>query len=241
MKIYIIVFFLINSHSILSQTVEGKIIYIASTKKALEFGTGSNKNNLKIENQVNEIYKNANDVTTILNFNEELSEYYVKDKLGIGNEQDINITHIMAGSEKTFYTFNSTMNYTNNTLDCYLLGECFLIENTLPKWILKQETKMIQGFLCYLAVLINPGNGKQSLEAWYTPKLPYQYGVMEYYGLPGVILELNRNTITITAIKIELNPIEGIEIIVPKNIKKLTQKDFKDLTRKSMPEFYKRN
>jgi GLPGLI family protein len=118
----------------------------------------------------------------------------------------------MAGGEKNYYTYNSIIKYKNETLDCYLLGECFLIENNLPKWNLKQETKKTQGFLCYRAIIRNSRTNKITLEAWYTPKRPYQYGVMNYYGLPGVILEINRNTFTITATKIELNPLEKIKI-----------------------------
>lgn len=82
-----------------SQKISGKITYIASTKKALDY-RNNNDGNLKIKNDVNEIYKKANDVKVILNFNEVLSEYYVIDKLEVGDVQNINITHIMAGSEK---------------------------------------------------------------------------------------------------------------------------------------------
>lgn len=42
-----------------------------------------------------------------------------------------------------------------------------------------------------------------------------------------------------TAIKIELNPLEKIKIEEPKNAKKITEKEFKELTKKAMPEFYK--
>lgn len=135
---------------------------------------------------------------------------------------------------------NSFSGYTSNTLDCYSLGECFLIENDLPKWELKQDTKTIQGFLCYKAILKNSKTGKQNLEAWYAPKIPYQYGVMNYYGLPGLILEINKNTFLMTAVKIELNPIENIIVKEPKNVKKLTQKEFKKLTRKAMPGFIRK-
>jgi GLPGLI family protein len=162
--------------------------------------------------------------------------------MSLSNRENINLTHMMAGGENKYYTHNSVMGYSNNILDCYLLGECFLIEKDLPRWELKQETKTIQGFLCYKAILKNPRTGKQNLEAWYTPKIPYQYGVMNYFGLPGLILEINKNTFSITATKIELNPIKKIVIEKPsKKIKKLTQKEFKALTKKSMPGFYKKN
>ena len=88
---------------------------------------------------------------------------------------------------------------------------------------------------------VNPRTGKKNIEAWYAPKIPYSYGIMNYYGLPGVILEINRNTLTITAVKIELNPINKIIIKEPKKIKKLSRKEFDVLKRKSFSEFYKKN
>lgn len=242
MKIYIIYILIFFSSIVLSQKLEGKITYVASTKRALEYRKDNNsgKGNLQIKRDVNEIYKKAKDVNVILTFNEQLSEYYVINKLKL-NQENLNITHIMAGSEKKYYISNLFSGYSSNTLDCFMLGECFLIENKLPKWELKQETKKIQGFLCYKAIIKNSKTGKTTLEAWYTPTIPYQYGVMNYYGLPGLILEINRNTFSITAIKIELNPIEKIEIEIPKSAKKLTQKEFKSLTRKALPDFYKKN
>lgn len=89
--------------------------------------------------------------------------------------------------------------------------------------------------LCYKAILNNPRNNKIILEAWYTPKIPYQYGVMNYYGLPGLILEINKNTFTITATKIELNPLEKIKIEEPKGFKKLSYKEFKEILKKNSP------
>jgi GLPGLI family protein len=242
MKTYIITLMICFSSAFFAQKIEGKITYIASTKKALDYRNNNNGDgNLKIKNDVNEIYKKAKDVEVILNFNEKLSEYYVVDKLEVGNVENINITHIMAGSEKKYYTSNSFSGYVSNTLDCYILGECFLIENTLPKWELLQDTKDIGGFLCYRAILKNPKTGKPNLEAWYTPTIPYQYGVVDYYGLPGIILEINKNTFSIIAIKIELNPKEKIKIDEPKKVEKLTQKQFRTMTRKALPDFYKKN
>ncbi|PQJ76697.1 GLPGLI family protein [Polaribacter glomeratus] len=240
MKNYIISLILFCSYTNFAQKIEGRITYIASTKKALDNIDNKEKNNFKIKNDIDEIYKKAKDVEVILNFNNLLSEYYVIDKLVIDDYEKINITHIMAGSEKKYYTSNSFSGYNNNTFDCYLLDECFLIENILPKWELMQETKTIQGFECYRAVLKNQKSGNINLEAWYAPKIPYQYGVMNYFGLPGIILELNKNTFKITAIKIELNPVENIIIDKPKEVKQLTQKEFKTLTRKAMPDFYKK-
>jgi len=228
--LFILIFFFYLT-PIFSQKIEGKITYLATSKNAIKYI----KEKKTKKSAVIDIYKRAKDVEVVLKFNETISEYYTLEKIDLDNKNGYNFTHIMAGGEKKYYTYNSTMKYKNETLDCYLLGDCFLIENNLPKWNLKQDTKKIQGFLCYKAILNNPRNNKIILEAWYTPKIPYQYGVMNYYGLPGLILEINKNTFTITATKIELNPLEKIKIEEPKGFKKLSYKEFKEILKKNSP------
>ena len=232
--IVLIVFF--NIVVFHAQKIEGKITYLASSKKALNYIQKDDKKDKKnTRHHVNKIYKNAKNISVVLLFNNKISKYYALDKMDLSSKESINYTHIMAGGEKKYYTYNDIMGYNNNTLDCFLLGECFLIENIIPKWEFKQETKIIQGFKCYKAVLRNKNNNKINLEAWYTPKIPYQYGVLDYYGLPGLILEINKNTFTITATKIELNPLEKIKIEEPKGFKKLSYKEFKEILKKNSP------
>jgi len=242
-KLLFLIFLFLNVILCHSQNIEGKITFLASAKKVLNYiQKEDGKENKKRERKhVNELYKNAKDINVILRFNNSMSEYYTTNKMNVSNNENINLTRLMAGGGKTYYVQNSKMSYNCNTLDCSLLGECFLIETIAPKWELKQDTKIIQGFLCYKAILRNKKTKKITVEAWYAPKIPYQYGVMNYYDLPGVILEINKNTFTITAIKIEINPIEKISIEIPKKVKKVTEKEFKSLTRKAMPGFYKRN
>lgn len=220
-----------------SQSIEGTITYLASSKKAVEFVQNDKDKNRK--QTVSELYKKAKDVNSVLRFNNQLSEYYVIDKMDITSNEVFNFTYVMAGSESKYYTYNNVMTTKNKTLNCHLLDECFLIKNEEKKWILTQESRKIQGFLAYKALIKNPRNNKIVLEAWYTPEIPYQYGVMDLYGLPGLILEVNRNTFSMKAIRIELNPNQPIKIKEPKGIKEVSQKEFKVLTRKAIPGFFK--
>ena len=238
-NINLLIFLFLNLTVFHSQNIEGRITYLASAKNALNY-VQNKKDKKHIRKHVNEIYKKAKDVEVVLKFNNLISEYYAVKKMDLRNKEEFNFTYLMSGSSKKYYTYNSIMGYKSNTLDCYLLGECFLIENLIPEWELKQDTKTIGGFFCYKAILRNKKTKKITLEAWYSPKIPYNYGIMDLYGLPGMILEINKNTLTITAIKIELNPIEKIIIKEPKKIKKLSRKEFEILKRKSFSEFYKK-
>lgn len=238
LNIYFFIFFISFQSKINTQNLEGRVTYVASMNKALDHLKNS-KNNIetKSRKQLKAYYKAAKDTYFMLEFTNKKSLYKIIDKLEI-DDNKINLAKLFGGGDNKYITNNFIMNYENTTLDCKLLGECFLVENELPKWELKNNFKIIQGFKCYKAVLRNTKTKLIIHEAWYAPEIPYHYGIMKYYGLPGLILELSNNTTTITATKIELNPIPNIKIEkTSKNIKKISYKSFMKLARKNMPKF----
>ena len=70
-------------------------------------------------------------------------------------------------------------------------------------WQLTKESKKINGFVCYKATRIPSPNSNEEVDksfpiiAWYTPEIPLPYGPFTYGGLPGLILELQREGITV--------------------------------------------
>ncbi|MFD2725223.1 GLPGLI family protein [Hyunsoonleella rubra] len=75
------------------------------------------------------------------------------------------------------------------------------------------------------------------VEAWYTPQIPISQGPSEFWGLPGLILELNIGTTTILCSKIVINPQEKIKIEAPKKGQEATKKEYKDIIFQKMKEF----
>lgn len=75
-----------------------------------------------------------------------------------------------------------------------------------------------------------------TITAWYTPEIPVNQGPENYWGLPGLILEVNDGkTITLCS-KIILNPKEKSEIKAPKNGKLISQKEYDETVIKKMEE-----
>lgn len=72
--------------------------------------------------------------------------------------------------------------------------------------------------------------------AWYTPQIPVNQGPGEYWGLPGLILEVNADRTTILCTKIVLNPAEKEEIIVPSKGKEITQEEYNKTIKQKMEE-----
>ncbi len=242
MKIKLLVVLLfVNLFNVNAQDVYGIITYKVSVKdfKSREIYNKDSIKNHSTEvfyKRYKEILKKAKNINSQLIFNKKISVYKNFENIKINENERSNLTYLLSGSGRKYYTKRGVLNYESTVLDCELLGECFLVETKLPKWELYPQTKMINGFLCYKAIL---NNQKKSLEAWYAPKLPYSYGIMSYYGLPGVVLEINEKMFTITAIKVELNPLEEKEIKEPKNIKKISSKEFEKMKKKYFPMFYK--
>lgn len=64
------------------------------------------------------------------------------------------------------------------------------------------------------------------ITAWYTAEIPINHGPEKYWGLSGLILEINDGRTTFLCSKIILNPKEKILISVPNKEKSMTQKDY---------------
>jgi GLPGLI family protein len=77
--------------------------------------------------------------------------------------------------------------------------------------------------------------------AWYTPEIPVNQGPENYWGLPGLILEVNDGRTTILCSKIILNAKEKVEIKPSKKGKVISQKDYDETVIKKMEEFREMN
>ena len=75
-----------------------------------------------------------------------------------------------------------------------------------------------------------------AITAWYTPEIPVNQGPENYWGLPGLILEVNDGKTTILCSKVVLNIKEKAEIKAPTNGKEVSQKVYDETVVKKMEE-----
>ena len=83
-----------------------------------------------------------------------------------------------------------------------------------------------------------------TITAWYAPEIPVNQGPENYWGLPGLILEVSDGKTIVLCTKIVLNPKEKAEIKAPAKGKKVTQAAFDDIVLKKvqeMREMYQRS
>lgn len=101
----------------------------------------------------------------------------------------------------------------------------YLIVDTSKKfnWIFWDDTKLVLGYKCKPALMINEKN--DSTLVWFTLEIPEPYGPVGFYGLPGLVLEVydqrwNSNYI---ADRIEKGP---FSVVFPKEGKIISSKDY---------------
>jgi GLPGLI family protein len=76
----------------------------------------------------------------------------------------------------------------------------------------------------------------QAITAWYTPEIPVNQGPEGYWGLPGLILEVNDGKTVILCSKIVLNPKEKVAIKPVSTGKVISQKLFDETLIQKMDE-----
>lgn len=73
--------------------------------------------------------------------------------------------------------------------------------------------------------------------AWYTPQIPVSQGPSEYWGLPGLILEINAGNNTMLCSKIIINPEEKAKIKAPEKGEEVSKQEYNAIITKKMKEF----
>jgi GLPGLI family protein len=134
-----------------------------------------------------------------------------------------------------------------------IMGKPFLIKDALEKrkWKLEKESKSIGEYTCFKATFTEEVTDRifssetdsiaevkkmRTTTAWYTLDIPLQHGPDEYWGLPGLVLEVNDGRLSILCSKIVLNPEKELKIIAPNNGKVVSREEFDTIQDKKMKE-----
>ncbi len=114
-------------------------------------------------------------------------------------------------------------NFQTNTLTdiIEMAGKTYIIEDSLRplNWKILNDIKEVAGHICMKAIVEDTVK-KQKIVAWFAQDIPSNAGPERFYGLPGLILELDINdgTLQIEATQIEAKkPVQ--ELVLPKKMK----------------------
>ncbi len=252
---------LLLSATLSAQSFNGKAHYVVKNTIKMNFGNRKIPEDRKamIQDRINSMSTN----NYILTFNKNTSLYVEEEKLEQTTTMSSNPRSGMMkmmfsqGSNGKLYKNSSDSTYKNQS-DLY--GKLFLIEDALQTidWQVSDEVKMIGKHTCFKATAMlknrgiptnfQPGRQPSDAEkdnekmdemvivtAWFTLDIPVSQGPGMYYGLPGLILEVNSGKTTILCSKIELTK-ESQTINVPKKGKKISQEKHDELMAKKTKE-----
>jgi GLPGLI family protein len=113
------------------------------------------------------------------------------------------------------------------------LGKDFLIDEELKKidWKLISETKKIEGFDCKKATAII---NNEVVEVWYSTSIAVSDGPADYWGLPGLIVEVKTMKIYYLATRFE--KVSKIEVNRFSKGKKVSRDEFEKIKEESIGE-----
>ena len=74
------------------------------------------------------------------------------------------------------------------------------------------------------------------IEAWYTLQIPVKHGPAEFWGLPGLILEVSADDTTMLCYEIVINPKQRNSIKAPEKGQVISKSDYRATIIKKMTE-----
>lgn len=158
-------------------------------------------NQLTKEQQGNEIVRTIKELSGEFRFFLEIqsskSHFYLEDT-GMSSEGDASRKHYHKLAQIQYVNGEEFWTDSNlNKMVTKINGQFIEYKLSSPAWKITSETKKIDKYDCYKAQYIHTYtsvSGKlinREITAWFAPELPYSFGPGKYFGLPGLILELD--------------------------------------------------
>ena len=252
-RLFLIVVLLLTANAV-GQEFQGKAYYFS--KSNLEFGSWGARLSEAQKKQIQERLKNRLEKTYVLTFNKEESSF----------KEDQKLDAISGATDSWGKNFSPGEQYKNIKSNEFVqmqefYGKQFLVKDELQKikWTMTKESKNIGNYMSFMATTSIPkselewynfswgdiqssnnesGQEEEMVEvtAWYTPQIPVSMGPSEFWGLPGLILEVNMNNTTMLCSKIVMNPEDKNEIEAPKRGKEVAKMEYKEIITGKMIE-----
>lgn len=235
-----------------AQDFQGIATYKTSTSLDLEMDSSaiSGDQQAMIKQMLNQYLKKEYTLT----FSKTESIYKEVEQLQQGGFPGMDIFGTVMGTGGIFY---KQVKDGRETRQLEFFGKQFLIKDSLESfdWKLGKESKTIGSYTCFKATAeievveksINTNADTEEVEeneekkmvtltAWYTPQIPVNQGPDEYWGLPGLIMEVNNGSTVYLCSQVVLNPKEKVEIKEPANGEEVTKVEFKEIATKKLEQ-----
>lgn len=245
---FLLIWFFIQLQNCIAQEFYGKAIYISKNKTSeIDFGPNVSQ---EAKNKLLERISEASSQFYTLEFNKSASIYEEDITLGAPGSK-MTVTRTSSTLDDQSGKIYKDVKNKLLLIEKEFLGKSFLIKDTLPtlQWELTNETKKIGDYICYKAITTESDTGieeyissklnkenksfevsdnkeSNAITAWYTPDIPVNQGPRNYWGLPGLILEINTSNTVILCNKIIISPNKNYQISIPNKGKKVAIEEY---------------
>lgn len=247
-----------------AQNFQGKATYHSASKMNFSFSRGE-ANEQVSEEIKKQLSKQMQKEYTLL-FNVKESTWQEAESLDGGKPATASaggtsFVSISTGSNGILYKNTAEGKYEQEKS---VFGKPFLVKDKLKpfEWQLTGESKKIGNYNCQQAVYErvttrrafrmvtgDVDEEEESVEevqdtvkvtAWFTPEIPVSHGPEDYWGLPGLILEVNNGTTTLVCSQVVLNPEDGIELKMPAKGKVVSRDEYVKIQEAKAEEMMKK-
>ncbi|WP_299837602.1 GLPGLI family protein [uncultured Tenacibaculum sp.] len=244
-----------------SKDFQGKAIYFS--KATLELGRWGAKMSEMQKKQIKARLKNRLEKEYVLTFNRKESFFKEEEKIdAISGATDSWGKNFSPGDQYKNIQSNELIQSQEFYGKRFLVKD----QLQKIQWKIGSESKKIGNYLCMKATASIPtkeltwynfswsdlrkaqpkidslGNTEApeiqmtEVEAWYTPQIPVSHGPGEFWGLPGLILEVSTGDKVMLCSKVIMNPKDKIEIEAPGKGKEITKVAYQETIRGKMME-----
>ncbi|WP_439130391.1 GLPGLI family protein [Polaribacter sp.] len=258
-KFFLLVVIFFIPLSVQTQNFQGKATYMSKSK--MNLGSWGARMSEEQKKQVAARLKNRLEKTYTLTFNMQESMFLEEEKIdAISGATDSWGGYFSRGDQY------KNVKEATLTQSQEFYGKRFLIKDNLYKidWKMGTETKKIGNYTCYKAKAFvptselkwfsfswsdlrkkendnesgdeNPEENMTVVEAWYSPQIPVAQGPAEFWGLPGLILEVSADNTTLLCTELVLNPQEKVKIVAPEKGTETTKDSYVSIVQEKMLE-----
>ena len=253
----LLLFFGIGLQASFAQGFMGRAYYKSSSK--ISISMDSTKMAPEQMAQIQASLKKQMEQNYVLSFNQTESTWKKEESLGGGPATASSGGAVFmvasSGEGSTLYKNIADQTYLE---DHEMMEKAYLVKDNLTpeEWELSGETKKVGNYTAQKASftkivdskrfstgMTEMENVKDTLQitVWFTPEIPVSHGPENYFGLPGLILEVQNQGRTLICEKIELNPsADPVVIERPSKGKEITLAEFKKIQEEGMKQMMNR-
>ena len=190
-----------------------------------------------IKNRVKLMAAGAEFIECELKFNNKKGMF----KQVVKMEVDINPISYKLASVLVRGNFYKSIEDSTKTLNKEFSGKTYNISLPFDEshWIITKDTKRINDYLCYKAMMYSGSKKKIETIAWFTPEVPVPFGPNGIDGLPGLVLETEVNGLVFYATRVREDKTNG-DIEKPMANEEISEEEFLEMVKSKTSYIFER-